>query len=225
MNSWHRRRCKPHCLVKNTATSWGHINPLNQSWNLIVVCDTLGCLMNSRQLLIPSHWYYQLLIHIWRYVTFKRVIQLIARLIYGIVMLPSWLKYIINCWVWCLTDRSIAIFPMGQNIADSAGNPQRLWLLVEGIHTEIWVVSETRIHAEIQGNFQIGVEMRGKFPRSCKHYNSPKNDIKPSLGYFHTTGTPMPLYCILKFWGKQEGNFHVEISPGIQQGKEAEINT
>ena len=33
------------------------------------------------------------------------------------------------------------------------GNPRGLWLLVEGIHMEIWVVSETRIHVEIQGKF------------------------------------------------------------------------
>ena len=26
--------------------------------------------------------------------------------------------------------------------------------------------------------------MRGKFPQSCKHFNSPKNDLKSSLGYF-----------------------------------------
>ena len=43
--------------------------------------------------------------------------------------------------------------PSGQNLADSAGNPQGFWLLVEGIHVEIWVVSETRIHVEIQGKF------------------------------------------------------------------------
>ena len=34
---------------------------------------------------------------------------------------------------------------------------------VEEIHAENWVVSETRIQVEIQGNFQIRVEMRGKF--------------------------------------------------------------
>ena len=56
---------------------------------------------------------------------------------------------------------------------------------------EIWVVSEIRIHTEIQGNFQIGVKMSGKFPKTCKHFNSPKNDIKSSLGYFHT-GTYIP---------------------------------
>ena len=33
------------------------------------------------------------------------------------------------------------------------GNPRGLWLLVEGIHTGIWVVSEMRIHVEIQGKF------------------------------------------------------------------------
>ena len=43
--------------------------------------------------------------------------------------------------------------PSGQNLADSVGNLRGLWLLVEGIHGEIWVVSETRIHVEIQGKF------------------------------------------------------------------------
>ena len=87
--------------------------------------------------------------------------------------------------------------PSGQNNADSAGNPRGWLLLVEGIPAEIWVVSETRIHTEIQGNFQIRVEMRGKFPQPCKHFNSPKNDIKSSLGYFHTTWEPS--YVLLHF--------------------------
>ena len=39
--------------------------------------------------------------------------------------------------------------PSVQNLADSLGNPQGLCLLVEGIHTEIWIVSETGIHMEI----------------------------------------------------------------------------
>ena len=43
--------------------------------------------------------------------------------------------------------------PSGQNLADSVGNLRRFWLLAEGIHVEIWVVSETRIRAEIQGKF------------------------------------------------------------------------
>ena len=45
------------------------------------------------------------------------------------------------------------LHPSGQNLADSVGNPRGLWLSVEGIHVEIWVVSETRIRAEIQGKF------------------------------------------------------------------------
>ena len=62
----------------------------------------------------------------------------------------------------------------GQNLADSAGNPWGLWLLVEGIHGEIWVVSE--------------------------HFNSPKNDINSSLEYFHITGTLcMSLNCIWNY--------------------------
>ena len=52
-----------------------------------------------------------------------------------------------------LDDDTITTLPIGQNLADSAGNPQGFWLLVEGIHMEIWVVSETRIHTEIQGKF------------------------------------------------------------------------
>ena len=61
---------------------------------------------------------------------------------------------------WVIQD------PSGQNLADSAGNPRGLWVLVEGIHTGVWVVSETRINVEIQGNFQIGIEMRAKFPQT-----------------------------------------------------------
>ena len=73
---------------------------------------------------------------------------------------------------------------------DSAGNPRGLWLLVERIHVEIWVVSETRNHAEIPGNFQIGVEMRGKFPKPVKnliHQRMTSNhvwDIFTQLGPF-----------------------------------------
>ena len=82
---------------------------------------------------------------------------------------PKWWKF--QYWIWKE--------PSGQNLADSVGNPQGLWLLVEGIHIEIWVVSETRIHVEIQGkNYIIGVGMRGKFPQTCQHFDSPKNDIK-----------------------------------------------
>ena len=93
--------------------------------------------------------------------------------------------------------------PSGQNLAASTGNLRGLWLLVEGIHMEIWVVSETKIKAEIQGNFQIGVKMRGKFPQTCKHFNSPNNGIKSSLVYFHTTG---PFLChYIVFWNF-EGN-------------------
>ena len=51
--------------------------------------------------------------------------------------------------------------PSGQNLADSVGNLRGFWLLAEGIHMEIWVVSETRIRAEIQGKFLKGVKMRG----------------------------------------------------------------
>ena len=47
----------------------------------------------------------------------------------------------------------IRLAPSGQNLADSVENPWGLWLLVEGIHVEIWVVSERRIHVEIQGKF------------------------------------------------------------------------
>ena len=47
----------------------------------------------------------------------------------------------------------IHLLPSGQNLADSAGNPWGLCLLVEGIHEEILVVTEPRIHVEIQGKF------------------------------------------------------------------------
>ena len=73
--------------------------------------------------------------------------------------------------------------------------------------------------------------MRGKYPQTFKHFNSPKNDIKSSLGYFYITGThPMSLNCNFKFLreargkfllgniptdstGKGGGNIHIEISP------------
>ena len=45
------------------------------------------------------------------------------------------------------------MFPSGQNLADPVGNPRGLWLLVEGIHAEILVIDEARIHLEIQGKF------------------------------------------------------------------------
>ena len=65
--------------------------------------------------------------------------------------------------------------------------------------------------------------MRGKFPQTVKHFNSPKNDVKSSLGYFQITGTlPMSLNCILKNLRKARVKFPAEISPGIPQGKEAE---
>ena len=75
--------------------------------------------------------------------------------------------------------------------------------------------------------------MRGKFTQTCKHFNSPKNDIKSLLGYFHLTGTiPLSFNCILKFlrgargkfpcgnipldsaW-KGGGNTHIENSPSF----------
>ena len=43
------------------------------------------------------------------------------------------------------------VIPSRQNPVESAENPQGLWLLVEEIHAETWVLSEIRIHAEIQG--------------------------------------------------------------------------
>ena len=85
-------------------------------------------------------------------------------------------------------------FSSRQNLANSVGNPRGLWCLVEGIHGEIWVVSETRIYVEIRGKFLMGVEMRGKFHQPCKHFNSPKNDIKSSLEYSHITWTIL-LFC------------------------------
>ena len=110
--------------------------------------------------------------------------------------------------------------PGGQNLADSAGNPRGLWLLVEGIHMEIVVVSETRIYMEIDGKFKIGVEMRGKFPITCKHFNSPKIDIKSSLGYFHTTVGPFQCHYIA-IWILRETRVkfpHGNI-PGDSRGK------
>ena len=90
---------------------------------------------------------------------------------------------------------------------------------------------------KFRGNFQIGVEMRGKFLQTCKNFNSPKNDIKSSLGYFHITEIlPMSLNCILKILretqrkfprgnfprdstGKGGGNIHIGNSPSYPAGK------
>ena len=50
--------------------------------------------------------------------------------------------------------------------------------------------------------------MRGKFPLACKHFNSPKNVIDSSLGYFHVAWIlPMSLNCILKVLGETRGKF------------------
>ena len=127
--------------------------------------------------------------------------------------------------------------PSGQNLADSVGNPWGLWLLVEGIYAEIWVVRETRIHMEIQGKFLNRGWNEREFPQTCKHFYSPKkNDIKSSLEYFHITWTlPMSLNCDSKFFrqargkfphgditkdftGKGGGNIYREISPSFPQG-------
>ena len=104
---------------------------------------------------------------------------------------------------------------------DSAGNPRGLWLLVEGIHVELWVVSEMRIHAEIQGNFQIGVEMRGKFPKTCKYFYSSKNDIKSYVIILHfeilreTRGNfprgPV-VWSLMEFLGLRLSNKHRRIT-------------
>ena len=78
------------------------------------------------------------------------------------------------CTVQCSTIvYSVSYEPcqIGQNHRDSARNLRGWWLLVERIQAEIWVVSEIRIHAELQGNFQIRVEMRGKFLQTCERFN------------------------------------------------------
>ena len=113
----------------------------------------------------------------------KRIDVLLEASLIGLVFT---LTYISVSSAYRLTLQVTELGPSGQNHADSAGDPRGWWFLVEGIHVEIWVVSETRIHSEIQGNFQILVEMRGMFSQTCKHFNSPKKDIKSSLGYFHT---------------------------------------
>ena len=80
--------------------------------------------------------------------------------------------------------------PSRQNLAHSAGNTRVLWLLVEGIQVETWVVSETRIQAEIQGNFQTRVEMRGKLSQTTniliqqRMTSNHHWDIFPQLGPF-----------------------------------------
>ena len=53
------------------------------------------------------------------------------------------------------------------------GNPRELWLLVEGFHVEIWAVSETRIHMEIQGKFL--------------HQGWNEKEVSPNLSTFQFT--------------------------------------
>ena len=131
--------------------------------------------------------------------------------------------------------------PSGQNLADSMGNPQGLWLFGERIHAEIWIVSETRIHMEMQGKFLNRGWNKREVSQTCKPYNSPKHDIQSSLGYFHTTGMlPKSLNCILEFlretrgkflrWniardstGKRGGNIHIENSPSFPLNFRREI--
>ena len=56
--------------------------------------------------------------------------------------------------------------------------------------------------------------MRGNFPQTCKHFNSPKNDIKSSLGYFHITWKyPRRKFPFISPEFPQ-GNYE-EISPGM----------
>ena len=98
-----------------------------------------------------------------------------------------------------LLIRTKKLLHSGQ-LADSAGNPQGWWMLVEGIHSEIWVVSETRIHVDIQGKFLKRGRNESEVPKIFKHFSSPKADINSSLGHFHINGTlPLSLICILKF--------------------------
>ena len=62
--------------------------------------------------------------------------------------------------------------------------------------------------------------MRGKFPKTCEHFNSPKNEIKSSLGYFHITGIlPMSLNYILKFLRETQGKFPGGNIPRDSTGK------
>ena len=83
-------------------------------------------------------------------------------------------------------------------------------------------------HAETSPQFlpDIRVEMRGKFPQTCKPLNPPMNDIETSYGHIYTTVVlAMSLYNISTFTrksirvfgnlpedsvGKSRGNIHKE---------------
>ena len=110
-----------------------------------------------------------------------------------------------------------------QNLTDSVENPRGLWLLtVEGIHMDIWDVSETRIHVEIQGKYlNWGWNEREVSP---KHVNIFIQQRKTS---FITLLGPFICHQIVfwTFWGKHKRNFHAEISPGIPQEKGAVMST
>ena len=51
--------------------------------------------------------------------------------------------------------------------------------------------------------YKSGVEMRGKFPQTFKHFNSLNNDIKSSLGYFQICD---PSYVIILHFEILRGN-------------------
>ena len=97
--------------------------------------------------------------------------------------------------------------PSGQNLADSVGNPRGLWLLVEGIHGEIWVVSETRIHVEIQGKFyKSKLKWEGSFTkpvniliyqRMTSNHHRASHDWDPSYIILNDIGRDIGMIYIL----------------------------
>ena len=79
---------------------------------------------------------------------------------------------------------------------------------------------ETGFLALYDGSFYYLFQLKS-LPHTCKHINSPKNDIKTSLGYFHITGTlPMSLNCVLKFLREARGNVLHGNIPRDSKGKE-----
>ena len=138
------------------------------------------------------------------------------------------------------------VIPSRQNPVESAENPQGLWLLVEEIHAETWVLSEIRIHAEIQGiSFKSSLKWAGSYPKLVNYLIHQQRmtwnhhrDIFTPLGPFRHTYIAFwsfegnkgelrgksPCENILRdSIGKGGGNIHVENSSSFPLNFHGEI--
>ena len=131
---------------------------------------------------------------------------------------------VVNVYAWLKDD--VSLRPSGQHLGDSARNLRGLWLLVKEIHAEIWVVSDTRIHVEIQGKFS--------------NWGWNKREVSPNLSIFeftkewHQIVTGIfsrmldPTYVIILHFAIFQANIweiSTENSPSIPRGNYVEIST